>query len=101
VGARVSRNGVSLKLDNYNATREGGAGMSYEEREEAGGEYVSEQAGEMLQAGNFDDDIADMIREGRFDDVLTELIADGSMDALIAGRVRIVALALDDMEACG
>ena len=71
------------------------------DRDDALSDYVWERANELLDNGQFDGRIVEMIQEGDFDDTLAELIADGSMDALIAGRVRIVALALDDMEACG
>ena len=50
--------------------------MSWDERQEAIGEYVAGRAKEMFRAGDFSEGIADQILEGDFDDAVLSRVRD-------------------------
>jgi len=50
--------------------------MSWDERQEAVGDYIVGRAKEIYHAGSFYEEIADQILEGDFDDVVLERVRD-------------------------
>lgn len=63
----------------------------YEARDEAGREWAREHANEMMDDGDFDDEIGDRILAGDFDDIIkNRIIDDGAYDDAVMERMSIL-----------
>jgi len=61
--------------------------MGYEERQEAGDEYMAERAREAVRSGEYNDDIANSIYDGDYNDTIINMIEEGKFDDAIQMRL--------------